>query len=125
MLTKEEVKEYCFQYMERLLKLQRIKVEGFRMFENADRDCELHIIDESIKLLNNNKIYIQGFKDSEDKYNTVIADNMKKDKVIDLMAVYISNMHDNINSRLFGGPCFESIQQVKQRFYKEVEENEQ
>lgn len=63
--------------------------------------------------------------DIADERNQMLVENQKLNKVIDYMAVYISNMHDNINSRLFGGPCFESIQQVKQRFYKEVEKNEQ
>ena len=57
-LTNKELKSYCFEYIDKLLQIQKIKVKGLDLIkkENEDRDVELKLIDESMKLINRLKM---------------------------------------------------------------------
>lgn len=48
----------------------------------------------------NEKSYLQGFKDSEEKYSTVIADNMKKDEIINKAINEIESLREYFSEDL-------------------------
>ena len=90
--------------------------------ENGDKAIENVLKELETLKKENEKAYLKGFKDSEDKYGNVIADNMKTDKVIDEMAECIEFIPKcNECSDEDSHECTDCI---KQYFIKKVEEQE-